>query len=447
MSERNCALLLLCCVAGALGAGEFSVNVRTTSNQCNPAVATSADGGFVVVWSSYYGSSGRSNDIIARWFDPAGEPRTDEFRVNAARDGNQTRPAVGTHVDGHALVVWEGPGADEQEDIFARVLDANGVALTEEIGINTATQGRQMNPNVSSGRSGTFLVVWESAEPEGDGQRTAINGRWLAGDGTPQGPEFAIDSGQWDCRYPDAATDAAGNGVVLWLRDRSTKAIVLRTFDPNGIATSEPVEVNTDGISSLTCPAIAMSPTGDFVVTWDGDPDRASEDQIHARLFDPNAVPKTEPFLVSATDLRPAQWPKVAVNDANAFVIVWQYDSDDPNLASEVYARRFDETGTPMEPPFVLSDTGLAKQRYPDVAMTPNGAVVAVWESNQQPGSDYDVYARAEPVLFTSDFTGDGVVDFFDFRVLGWAWKAPADGNGTSYDIPELRTFSDQWLE
>ncbi len=444
MRETCCVFLLVWCIIPALGAGELPVNVRTTSNQCNASVAVYTDGSFIVVWSSYYSSSGRSNDIFARRFDALGQPMTDEFCVNTERDGNQTYPAVATDTQGRALIAWQGPGTDGEEDIYACIFDVNGIALTDELFVNTTTSGQQMNPNVATNGNGTFLVVWEDEQVSG---RTAIVGRMLNEFGTPLSPEFPIDSGSWDCRYPDAAMNSSGNFSVVWMRDRSSNTTVCRSFDPNGVATTEPLEVNIEGISSITCPSIAMSPKGHFIIVWDGDPNRASEDQIHARLFDPNGEPTSEPFVINSDELGPHQWPQVAIDDDNEFVVVWQSESDDSDLATDIYARRFSDTGNPMEEPFLLSDSGLEKQRYPDVTMTSNGSFIAVWESDQQPGSDYDIYARVEPVLLTTDFTGDGVVDFFDFQVLGWSWKAPNEIDEISYNIPELQTFSNQWLE
>ena len=37
---------------------EFQVNTRTSRDQANAAIAMAPDGNFIVVWSSYYGTSG-----------------------------------------------------------------------------------------------------------------------------------------------------------------------------------------------------------------------------------------------------------------------------------------------------------------------------------------------------------------------------------------------------
>ena len=65
-TARLICTLVLCTMTAAI-ADEFQANVRTTGNQCNPALAIATDGGIVLVWSGYYSSSGRSNEIMARY--------------------------------------------------------------------------------------------------------------------------------------------------------------------------------------------------------------------------------------------------------------------------------------------------------------------------------------------------------------------------------------------
>ena len=154
--------------------------------------------------------------------------------------------------------------------------------------------------------------------------------------------------------------------------------------------------MNTAGIASVTRPSIAMNSLGCFVVAWDGHPSRASEDDIYARLYDPNGVPQGEPFVVNTIRGGPQQWPRVAIGDRNEFVIAWEHDVGDPN-AAEIAARYFDGTGTPLGDQFQLNTYTLDDQRHPDVAMAGDGSYLAAWESNGQDGSGYGVFAGLGP--------------------------------------------------
>jgi hypothetical protein len=195
--------------------------------------------------------------------------------------------------------------------------------------------------------------------------------------------------------------DAAGRFAVVWMRDRSNHPIVARLFDAAGVPITEPLEVNTASIASVTRPSIAMNALGCFVVAWDGHPSRASEDDIYARLYDPNGVPRGEPFVVNTIVAGAQQWPRAAISDTNEFVVVWEHDTGDPN-ATEIAARYFDPNGVPVSDQFQLNTYTLDEQRYPDVALAGDGSYLAAWESSGQDGSGYGIFTTLGPSLLPS---------------------------------------------
>jgi len=443
-----CTLIL--CTMGLATADEFQANVRTTGNQCNPALAVNLNGRVVLVWSSYFSSSGRSNEIIVRYVDPNGSPTSDEFQINTIRAGNQTEPAVAFDDAGSLFAAWQGPGLDGDEDIFACILDPNDDPATDQLAVNTDTMGRQLYPSVAAGRNGTFIVVWESQWPDEAGGNAAIRGQRFNAGGAPIGQEFGIDEGIYDCRYPDVAVDAMGNFAVTWMQDRTNKTVRARLFGPSGLATTDPFDVSMAAITSVTRPSIAMGTDGDFVVAWDGDPNRASLDDIHARYFEPNGVPRSEPFRVNTLCEGPQQWPQVAMSDGNEFAVVWQHEHDDPNLATDIFVRRFDLNGHPIDVETKLNGYVAGKQRYPDIAMAADGSLVVAWESDDQDGSGYGIFAC---VASSVDLNVDGTVDFADFGLLARLWYAPksrtpSDLTGNEWiDALDLEKFCRHWLE
>jgi hypothetical protein len=392
-------LMLACAALAAIlspsAGSERQVNVRTSGAQANAAVAIDPRGGGIVVWSSYYSTAGRSNDILVRRLDPNGIPIEGEFLVNVTLAGNQTMPAAAINGRGGLAIVWQGAGPDE--DIFLRLYDPNTVAVTDELLVNLRTEGRQLFPRVAAGAGETFVVVWESRETTVYGDQTFVYAQRFDPNGAGVGGEILVDPGIYDCRYPDAAVDAQGNFAVAWMRDRSSHPIMTRLFDPNGVPRTAVLQVNTTSISSVTRPSVAMNSLGRFVITWDGDPNRAADDDIHARLYDPNGTPRGDPFLVNTLRAGAQQWPQVAINDANEFVIVWEHDSGDPNTATDIHARRFGADGEPLGEEFRLNTYTLDRQRYADVAMAADGSFFATWESNGQDGSGYGVFVHVEP--------------------------------------------------
>jgi hypothetical protein len=394
--------LIVVIMQGSVRAAEVQANVRTSGAQANAAVAAGAAGNAVIVWSSYYTTSGRSNDIFARRLDARGGFLGSEFLVNVVTQGNQTEPAVAIDPLGRCAIVWQGPGLD-QEDIFLRLFGPTGSALTDELLVNLGTAGRQLYPSVAAGGTGALAVAWESRETTAAGDRAVVLVQRFDPNGFRLGGPITVDTDVYGCRYPEVAMDGAGRFAVAWMRDRSSHPIVARLFDAAGVPLTDPLEVNTAGISSLTRPSLAMNSRGYLLVAWDGHPQRASEDDIYTRLYDPNGVPRGAPVAVNTIRAGAQQLPQAAINDANEFVIVWEHDTGDANAATEIAARYFDRNGVPVGEQFQLNTYTPGAQRYPDVALTGAGFFLAAWESNGQDGSGYGIFGSAEPAPLPAD--------------------------------------------
>jgi len=391
--RNGCVLcVVLACALPAVRAAEVQVNVRTSGSQANPAVALEAAGGSIVVWSSHFSAAGRSNDILARRLDPLGGSAGDEFQVNILREGNQTEPAVATNPQGGFAVAWQGPGLDE-EDVFLRLFDPNGTPTTDELLINSRTAGRQIYPSIAM-NDAEIILAWENREAVNDVNTSSVRVQVFEPNGTAAGQEITADTAPYDSRYPEVAADDSGRFALVWVQDRSSHPIMARLFDPNGTPAAEAFQVNSESIASLTRPSVAMNSGGHFVIAWDGDPNRASDDDVYARLYDPNGAPAGEPFLVNTARTGAQQRPQVAVNDANEFVIVWEHETDDPNTATDIFARRFDGQGQPVGDQVQLNAYTQARQRYPDVAVAADGSFIAAWESEGQDGASYGVFAH-----------------------------------------------------
>jgi hypothetical protein len=432
---------------------EFQVNTHTTYDQKDAGIASDAAGNFAVVWSSY-GQDGSSNGIFGRLFDPNCSPLGEEFQINATSSGNQSEPAVAMDAAVGFVVAWQGPGLieEEQEDIFAQCFDPNGLPIGGEFRVNSVTIDQQLLPSVAMSGYGGFVVVWESANTPEPGDK-AICGQLYDSNGVEFGPEFFINAESSVCRYPDVAADANGNFAVVWMDDKGSNSIMCALFDPNGIPRTDNFQVNTVPFGSLTRPSIAMDAAGNFVVTWDGDPNLAGQDDIHARLYDANGTPLGEQFLVNTVTACAQQYPAAAMNDDGQFVIVWDCRTD-PNSDSErdIYGRRFDNQGQPLGDEFPLNSYVADDQRNPAVAIGPDGRFLAVWQSYAQDTSRYGIFACPGPIVGSADFNADGIVDFHDYVNLAGEWhniENPLTADlidDNKVDGHDLAEFCRQWL-
>jgi len=444
--------LIVLFVTSIYGA-EFQVNNHTTYDQKNAEIAMDETSNFVVVWSSY-GQDGSSNGVFGRLFDPNCSPRGEEFQINATSSGNQAEPAVAMDAAAGFVVTWQGPGLieDDQEDIFAQRFDPNGLPVGGEFRVNSSTNDQQLYPCVAMNNNGRFIIVWESNNTPGQGNK-AICGQIYDSNGLEFGPEFLVNAESSVYRYPDVAADANGNFAVVWMEDKSSNTILGRLFDPNGAARTETFQVNTVRFGSVTRPSIAMDTAGNFVVTWDGDPKLAGMDDIHARLYDANGTSLGEQFLVNTTTAGAQQYPQVAMNDGGEFIIVWDCQIyPDSESERDIFGQRFNSLGEPIGDEFQLNTYITDDQRNPVVAIEQDGGFVAVWQSYAQDGSRYGIFARPGPIIGSADFNADGIVDFLDFSILAGQWyksENPLTADLTEdnrIDELDLVEFCLQWL-
>ncbi|MDR3456207.1 MAG: hypothetical protein P4N60_02075 [Verrucomicrobiae bacterium] len=223
--------------------GEFLVNQFTAYNQRTPAVAATANGGFVVTWVSEQeriiaptmGTNGLNGgatyaanaivtpsvDIYARLFSSTGTPVANEFLVNT--DNNTAaNPSVAAATDGTFMVTW---GAKDAQvlvngwDIYARSFSISngvpgGVVGGVAVRVNTQVPGDQYTPHVSS-LGIDYLVIWTSLGQDGSFQ--GVYGQFMRAGGTMTGGEFLVNTTTVGRQMqPAVAADGVARFVVVW---------------------------------------------------------------------------------------------------------------------------------------------------------------------------------------------------------------------------------------
>ncbi|GAG25344.1 unnamed protein product, partial [marine sediment metagenome] len=147
-----------------LGA-EFQVNTSTAGDQKAPVMERHTDGSFVIVWQGV--DAGKSG-VYGQRYDAAGNTAGAEFLVNTSTAGDQKTPGIEMHTDGSFVVVWEGVDADGDGVYFQRY-DATGNTLGGETLVNTSTAGDQNTPGIEMHTDGSFVVVWEGVDADKNG--------------------------------------------------------------------------------------------------------------------------------------------------------------------------------------------------------------------------------------------------------------------------------------
>jgi len=269
--------------------------------------------------------------------------------------------------------------------------------------------------------------------------------------GVPIGEEFEV-SLLLQCWYPDVAMDGKGDFAVVWMQGKSSNSVIVRLYNAGGTAKTDPCEVSTIGFSSVTRPSIGMDGSGHFVVAWDGDPNLASLDDVHARRYNFDGTAMGEQFVVNTTTAGEQQRPRVVMNGQREFVIVWNSETEPGSNERNIFGQRYDSLCSPVGDEFQVNTYVVGDQRYPAVVIKEDGEFVTVWQSDGQDGSEFGIFGEFGPRKASAEFTGDGFVNFRDFCVLAEEWRK--EGNPLEADLiddnrideQDLEAFCEQWL-
>lgn len=209
--------------------------------------------------------------------------------------------------------------------------------------------------------------------------------------------EILINTNQlYSQRDPQIARDVNGNFVVVYDSENpiSKSDIYLQRFNYNYEKIGNETIVNNIVENEQERPSMAMNSNGDFVIAWAShSSDMNSIFDIKAKIYKNNS-PVGEEFLVNTTTNLSQTKPRIAINNAGKFIIVWE--SWTTNSDRDIFMQMFDENGNKLGGEIRVNKTIAYSQARPDVEILDNGNIVVTWESWKQivtTSRGYDLFA------------------------------------------------------
>jgi hypothetical protein len=410
--RRSVFVLAVGVVLGAAGpalaqlaAGpEFRVNTFTPDEQKRPAVAVQPSGDFVIVWSSRY-QDGSGFGVFGRRYNALGQPVTGEFQVNTATTNFQYNYGGGVAADrsGNFMVVWtsSAPGQDGSgRGIMGRIYNPAGVPMTAEFPVNAFVAGAQNRAAVASLPGAQWVVVWDSAGP--DGSAEAIVGRKFDSAGRPLTGEFPINTFAPNRQIqPRVAADAAGNFVVVWQsynQDGSRWGVIGRRFNSAAAPLAGEFAISTVAYGDQRYPRVSTVPDGRFAVVWDDQPRDGHADRrfgIFGRRYDAFGNPFGAEIQLNVYTTDHQREPTVAAFGDGSFIASWFSQDQFGPAKSDVMARMVDAAGAPGPEIRVNQDPNPVLDQFLAAAdADETGNIVIAWDSIGQDGSLDSIYAR-----------------------------------------------------
>lgn len=400
-------------------------------DQGAPDVAAQAGGGFVAVFAA---SDADGKGIFARRYDNKGKPLGGIEPVNTTTGADQDEPAVASRANGDYVVVWQGVDSLEGAvpHVYARSFTAAGIALSDEIVVDAARGRSPGAPAVAMAPGGDFLVVWQSRDDDPRGSGDDVFGRLFEPNGKPLTQERLLNSqkagNQTDPAVAVMASAHSQGFYVVWESDHSDAGdIYLQHLDLEGdLQLQSEALVNSSTASGEQIdPAIAVSGIDPdlknlnrVAVVWEGP--SANGQRIWYRLFDPAAAPASAETVADtdteAMDQRAAAVALPAAAPEGLAQLVVTYTQivlpEEEILGAPcviVGARRprslfnllSDDPEIPISGPGPI--TGASR-----ISMEPGGGFVAVWQAAGPQGVGIDIFARRYAAAVFNDGFEDG---------------------------------------
>ena len=182
---------------------------------------------------------------------------------------------------------------------------------------------------------------------------------------------------------PDGGGETEGN---------PDRGVFVRRYDADWNPVGGPVQVNTYTAQTQNLPAVGVDAAGNFVVAWQSflQVSGTSLYDVYARRFDFNGTPlDAAEFLVntaSAADGNTQRGPAVGVNDAGRFVVAWWGGAV---FTENVFAKGYTAVTGGLTEAFAetrVNTPGPADHINPAVAVTASGAFVVAYQGYSRDG-------------------------------------------------------------
>ena len=322
---------------------EFQVKTYDKDAQTAPSVA----GGpyrFVVAWDSM-NQDADVDGIYAQLYDGSGKTLGKEFQAAKTTTGAQRFPSVGMLSGGTFLVAYNGQVAQaaSQSDVFGRIFDKDGNLVKDEFMVNVYTTKAQDRPLVVQvpGKS-EFLVFWESKDQDSVGG-LGVYARKFNTSGVALSDEIAVNTTTGnDQKAVAASVSAAGKVTACWdtysQDSTNTWGVACQILNYNDLTVAGgefyPYAVKTGAQQGAS---VVYLPSGDFLVAWGTEQVDSGGFAVQYQRFSP-AGQTIGPRVVANRYWTGDQYrPFLAPLSSGSFFVGWQSEGQDGDSSGDYF--------------------------------------------------------------------------------------------------------------
>ena len=288
--------------------------------------------------------------------------------------------------------------------MFTR-MEASGAEIEPSRAVNNFVIGTQANPSMIATDKGV-VIVYATATTSITGDPIGVSLPIEVDAGYERQPETASNTLRGFQRSP-ASCGFSGGAVVVWESHvGAVSQIYAQIYDTTGRAIFDKEFMVSGGTSAPEDrPDVACS-RNNFYVSWQSAV--GSSTTINVLQFASNGDKIGSPVLIhtiaSGGDARPVI---ATTTSGNKYVVSWQANLGTGNDV-DVYMSVVE--GSAISDPIIVHGTLQLTQRNPSVDITDDDSVIIAWQSFNEDGSGYGIFARvfdvsqANPVASAAAF-------------------------------------------
>ncbi len=305
---------------------------------------------------------------------------------------------------GNAIIVWEDlrNSGSTSWDIYAQKLNSTGDpqwgSSDKKVNQNSDTD-IQTVPAVDLDPSGDAIVVWQDTRVNNDIYAQKLNS---TGDAQWGSSDAQVNQVTTNSQLrPQIAVDSSGFAIVVWEDTRTDFDIYAQKLNTSGNVTwgSSDVKVNQNSDSDdQRYPSIDLDSSGNAIIVWQDD--RNTDYDIYAQMLSPGGYEQwgsTDVRVNQYEDGNTQRFPWIAVNPDGFGLIVWE-DERESVTDDDIYIQKIDSDGNLQwgsSDSQVNQNSDSASQNEPYVAVDSNGIVFVVWEDDRDVGTvGAEIYAQ-----------------------------------------------------
>lgn len=382
---------------------EHRINSDTSGKQITPdtsggnQIAYFSNGAYVAVWTI---ESGR--DVFARIFDANDVALTGDILVNSNSSDDVYDPVVAVdHGSNRAVIAWSLRNGDvDNHSIMMRVLDAGGGFVNPaDEQVNTTVAGQQTRPAIAISSTGQAIITFSSEASASDSRLNILARTYDVRTGAWTATDWTVNADPGDGTNQDnssVAFTSATEAVVVWQSDNQDAAgtwgVYGRLVSGTGVQVLASEFLVNSNVSEDQFNPSVAANGGGQFVV--SYTESTSQPNIRAQRFDAVGAKVGVEIDVNQVTSGDQINAAAAMASDGSFVIAWQSDNQSPDGSNfGIFARHFDAAGLPMQNEFLLNETVSKDQYRPSLAI--NGSeLLAIW-SGKGGGDGDGIYARA----------------------------------------------------